>query len=91
MPTRPSQRDPEREEDWHQRRREVGARIRRLRIQRGLTQESLSLESGVSRNVLIQVEHGVRGLMFERLFDLADALGVDITDIVSDTLGPLSG
>lgn len=34
---------------------------------------------------LIQVEHERRGLMFERLFDLAAALGVDITEIVSDT------
>lgn len=54
----------------------MGATIRRLRIEQGLTQEALALESGVTRNVLIQVEHGRRGLLYERLFDLADVLGV---------------
>lgn len=54
----------------------MGATIRRLRIEQGLTQEALALESGVTRNVLIQVEHGRRGLLYERLFDLAEVLGV---------------
>jgi len=54
----------------------VGATIRRLRIEQGLTQEALALESGVTRNVLIQVEHGRRGLLYERLFDIAEVLGV---------------
>ena len=61
----------------------VGARIRALRIERGLTQEALALESGVTRNILIQVEHGKRGLLYERLFDLADALDVPVCDLVS--------
>lgn len=49
-----------------------------------MTQESLALASGVTRNVLIDVEHGRRGLLYERLFDIADALGLavgDLTDI----------
>ncbi|MDH6681047.1 transcriptional regulator with XRE-family HTH domain [Rhodococcus sp. LBL1] len=54
----------------------MGATIRRLRIEQGLTQEALALESGVTRNVLIQVEHGRRGLLYERLFDIAEVLGV---------------
>lgn len=40
----------------------------------GLTQEA-RLQSGVTRNVLLAVEHGRRGLLYERLFDIADALG----------------
>lgn len=67
---------------WEQRRREVGARIRRLRIERGLTQEALALQSGVTRNVLIDVEHGRRGLLFERLFDIADALHVGAGELL---------
>ena len=38
----------------------VGANIVALRTQRGLTQEALALRSGISRNVLIDVEHGRR-------------------------------
>ncbi|BBX39605.1 helix-turn-helix domain-containing protein [Mycobacterium simiae] len=76
MPTRPSQNDPDRVALWELRRREVGERIRALRIERGLTQEALALRSGVTRNVLIDVELGRRGLLYERLFDIAEALHV---------------
>lgn len=47
-----------------------------------MTQEALALRSGVTRNVLIGVEHGRRGLLYERLFDLADALGVTAKDLL---------
>ncbi|ORA88394.1 transcriptional regulator [Mycobacteroides abscessus subsp. massiliense] len=52
--------------------------MRALRIERGLTQESLALKSGVTRNVLIDVEHGRRGLLYERLVDIGEALGVPV-------------
>lgn len=76
VPTRPSQNDPDRVAAWELYRHEVGGRIRALRAERGLTQEALALRSGVTRNVLIAVEHGRRGLLYERLFDIADALDV---------------
>lgn len=76
VPTRPSQNDPERVASWERYRAAVGGRIRALRLKRGLTQEALALRSGVTRNVLINVELGQRGLLFERLFDIADALDV---------------
>ncbi len=56
----------------------VGGRIRAIRIEREMTQEALALSSGVTRNVLIDVEHGRRGLLFERLVDIADALDVPV-------------
>jgi DNA-binding XRE family transcriptional regulator len=76
VPTRPSQNDAERVAQWEEWRRQVGQRIRALRLERGLTQEALALESGVTRNVLIDVEHGRRGLLYERLIDIATALEV---------------
>ncbi|SIK95015.1 helix-turn-helix domain-containing protein [Mycobacteroides abscessus] len=78
MPTRPAQNDPDRVAAWERTRRAVGGRIRALRIERGLTQESLALTSGVTRNVLIDVELGRRGLLYERLVDIAEALGVPV-------------
>jgi transcriptional regulator with XRE-family HTH domain len=62
----------------------VGQRIRTLRVNRGLTQEALALQSGVTRNVLIDVESGKRGLLFERLFDLADVLGVPAGELMAE-------
>lgn len=41
-----------------------------------MTQEALALKSGLSRNLLVDVELGKSGLLFERLFDLAASLGV---------------
>ncbi|KUH68076.1 XRE family transcriptional regulator [Mycolicibacterium novocastrense] len=76
MPTRPSQNNPERVAKWEAWRLEVGTRIRDVRLSREMTQESLALRSGVTRNVLIDVEHGRRGLLFERLLDIAEALEV---------------
>ena len=82
MPTRPSQNDPERVAAWEVRRQQVGGRIRELRIERGLTQEQLALRSGVTRNILIDVEHGRRSLLFERLFDIAEALDLPASRLV---------
>jgi transcriptional regulator with XRE-family HTH domain len=59
----------------------VGANIRRLRLEAGLTQEALALEAGMARNMLIHVEHGSRSVTFERLYDLAQALGVDASTL----------
>ena len=87
VPTRPSQTDPKRAAAWAQRRKAVGSRIRALRCEKGLTQERLALLSGVTRNVLIDVEAGKRGLLYERLFDLADGLGVSVTELLVDDEG----
>ena len=87
MPTRPSQNDPDRVESWERARRRVGANIVALRTERGLTQEALALRSGISRNVLIDVEHGRRGLLYERLFDLAEALHVSVAALLQEQRG----
>ncbi|CCQ16879.1 Hypothetical transcriptional regulator [Rhodococcus sp. AW25M09] len=63
----------------------MGSRIRQLRIEQGLTQEALALESGVTRNVLIHVEHGRRGLLYERLFDIAEVLGVPAGSLLGES------
>lgn len=82
MPTRPSQNSPERVAQWERWQSVVGHNIRELRIQQGMTQEALALRSGVTRNVLIDVEHGRRGLLYERLFDIAEALQVPVNELL---------
>jgi DNA-binding XRE family transcriptional regulator len=78
----PSQNDPKRVAAWERRRQMVGTRIQGLRMDRGLTQEQLAQLSGVSRNVLMDVEHGRRGILHERLFDIAKALDVSAADLL---------
>jgi transcriptional regulator with XRE-family HTH domain len=47
-----------------------------------MTQEALAVRSGVTRNILSDVEHGRRGLLYERLFDIADALDVEVEELL---------
>jgi transcriptional regulator with XRE-family HTH domain len=53
-----------------------------LRLERGITQEELALSADIDRSLLIDVEKGRRSLLFERLYDLAQALDVPITEIL---------
>lgn len=88
MPTRPSQNDPARVASWVIYRRAVGENIRALRLAQGLTQETLALKSGVTRNVLIDVESGRRGLLYERLFDISAALEVSVGTLMNIDVEP---
>lgn len=83
MPTRPSQTPVEQLQRWEKRRQQVGSRIRELRLLRELTQESLALEAQLSRNMVIGIEWGRKSVAYERLWDIADVLGVDILDLFS--------
>ena len=49
-----------------------------------MTQEALALRSGVTRNMLIDVERGRRGILYERLIDIADALDVPVGDLFTE-------
>jgi len=73
---------------WEKRRRQVGARIRELRLLRELTQESMALEAQLSRNMVIGIEWGRKSVAYERLWDIADVLEVDILDLFAP---PLTG
>ena len=75
--------DPRRVAEWARVRLIVGQRIREIRLRRGLTQEALALAAGMSRNLLVDVELGKSGLLYERLFDLAAVLDVQVNEFLS--------
>lgn len=77
----PSPETPERRARREKARRQIGARLRELRIERGLTQAAVALEAGLSRNMVIWLETGQRSIAHERLWDLADALSVPIEEL----------
>lgn len=60
-------------------------RIRELRLAQNLSQEALGLESGLSRNMIIGIEWGKKSVAYERLWDVADALGVPAADLLSES------
>lgn len=84
VPTRPSQTTDDQRARWARTRLDVGTRIRKIRIARGLTQEAVALEAAMSRNLLIEIEHGRVGALYERLVDLAEVLGVPTGSFFDD-------
>lgn len=66
----------------------TGANIRRLREQRGLTQEQLGKMVDVSRSTITQWERGWTTPRMGNVQLLAGALGVSTADIIADELPP---
>lgn len=61
------------------------ANIKRLRKERGMSQEDLAFESGLHRTYISGIERGIRNVGLDNVGVLAKALGVD----PSETLKPL--
>ena len=57
-------------------------RLRRIREQRGLTQEELAQKSGVSRAYLSRLEMGRHDPPLSRLRTIAKALRVKVSELV---------
>ncbi|HEY0217338.1 MAG TPA: helix-turn-helix transcriptional regulator [Cellulomonas sp.] len=57
--------------------RTVGTNVRRIRLDRGLSQEELADELGVHRTYMGGVERGERNLTLRSVERLATGLGID--------------
>ncbi|MBQ3724736.1 MAG: helix-turn-helix transcriptional regulator [Oscillospiraceae bacterium] len=61
----------------------VGAAIRRLRKERGLSQEVLSGLAGIARTHLTMIESGTKQANFETLWRIAGALNMRASELVA--------
>jgi transcriptional regulator with XRE-family HTH domain len=61
----------------------VGRNVRRIRLDRGLSQEKLSDLSGFTQQYLSDLERGLRNPTVVTLFELAQALHSTPTDLIS--------
>ncbi len=61
----------------------LGKSIRNFRIEKGFTQESLYLESGISRSHIAMIESGKRDITVSAIFKISRALGVNLAEIFS--------
>ena len=73
------------------RRAAVGRRMRSLRNLAGLTQAAVAEESGLTRQFYLAVEAGQRTLSLDNLFAIADALGTDPRNLLSDLPNAVAG
>jgi DNA-binding XRE family transcriptional regulator len=64
---------------------EIGSRVRRLRIEKGLSQDRLALEAHVDQSGLSKFERGNRGLGKIPLTRIAGVLGIPLGDLISGT------
>lgn len=61
----------------------LGTAIREQRIERRMSQEALSLETGVHRNYIGGVERGERSPTVVTIVKLADALAVPVSELLA--------
>ena len=61
----------------------LGEQVRRLREERFLSPSELAEKAGISRNTLYRIESGQFAAFPKTVRKLADALGVQPTDLVS--------
>ena len=62
----------------------VGLTIRRLRIQKGMTQDLLSGLAGIARTHLTMIESGTKQPNFETIWRIAIALGMKPWELVAE-------
>ncbi|MFP3015711.1 MAG: helix-turn-helix domain-containing protein [Wolbachia sp.] len=61
---------------------EVGKKVKNWRLERGYTQKDLARKIGVKYWVILQYEKGNRRVPIERLYAMAEALSISITDLI---------
>ena len=62
-------------------------RIKQIRNEKGMSQEELSVKSGISRTIISGLESGTRtNTSADTLLKIADALGVGVEEIFSQSV-----
>lgn len=62
----------------------LGARIKELRNQKGISQEKFSLNIGMDRTYFASVEAGKRNISIINIKKIADGLGVSLSELFKD-------
>lgn len=65
--------------------KEIGDRIRKIRMEKGITLEKMSARSGMTTGYLSKVERGLSSLPIATLGRIVNALQVQIADIFEDS------
>lgn len=71
-------------EELLRRRRMVGARIRALREEHGISQERLAEAAGIARVTVVRIELGIQSPRLDHLFLIADALRAPLAHLVRE-------
>ncbi|WP_347709851.1 helix-turn-helix domain-containing protein [Halomonas gemina] len=58
-----------------------GKRVRELRKNKGLSQDGFAVLSGIDRSYMGQVERGEKNVTLIKIYQLSEALGVEVADL----------
>lgn len=59
----------------------LGQKVRKLRQEKGLSQEDFAHSADIDRSYIGQIERGERNIAFYNILKIAQALGVKISDL----------
>ena len=59
----------------------VGTNLKRLRMEKGMSQEELANAVHVSQSMIAQIERGTKGLVIELAKEILEVLGASIEEI----------
>ena len=59
----------------------LGRKIRKLRQEKGLSQEEFAHSADIDRSYIGQIERGERNIAFSNILKIARALGVKVSDL----------
>lgn len=59
-----------------------GRRVREVRKGKGISQERLAEMAGIDRSYMGNIERGEKNVTLKKVYEICDALGVDINDLV---------
>ncbi|TAJ82102.1 helix-turn-helix domain-containing protein [Reyranella sp.] len=69
----------------------VGQNLRRIRLERGLSQEALAHYARIAPSFLSQIENGTRSATITKLHDLAMTLRIPIAELFVEGNAPTKG
>lgn len=61
----------------------LGQSVRYLRLKKGMSQEELAFNAGLNLNSVSTFERGVNNIKIKNLYKIADALDVEIEEILN--------
>ncbi|WCR59750.1 MAG: hypothetical protein PG978_001198 [Wolbachia endosymbiont of Ctenocephalides felis wCfeF] len=61
---------------------QIAQKVRSWRLKRGYTQKDLAGKIGVTYQIVLQYEKGIRKISIEKLYAIAKVLSVDIIDLI---------
>ena len=61
--------------------RKLGERLKKIRLEKGMSQGDIAKKLGVHRSYISGIERGIRNPTVKNVEKLADALGVDVSEL----------